>query len=125
MDQAELRETKEVEFGLDLEGRLFLFLLLALLDGEAKLARMMAVKRFLQGDFQGIGLRVTHGHADPRDRLQDDPVPAHRDDERGGDTELKKPSGHVEASLALNHSPARQKPSAIAFVAERFMPRAW
>ena len=116
MDKAELGETEQVEFGFGLEGGLFLFLLLALLDGEAKLARMLAIKRLLQGHFQGIRLRVADGHADPRDGLQHDPMPAHRYNERGGDTELKKPSGHAEwkpspgASARKKKAPDRPTP---------------
>ena len=49
-------QADEVEFGFDLEHGLFLFLLLALFDGETQLARLLAVEGFLQGHVLRIGL---------------------------------------------------------------------
>jgi hypothetical protein len=72
----------EIEFGFDLERRLLVLGLLAFGDGFAELARMLAVESLFERDRKRRFLRVADEHAEPRDGLQDGPMPTDCYDEQ-------------------------------------------
>ena len=55
---------------------------------------MLAVESFRERVHEGRILRVTGSHADPRDRLQNGPMPAYRADKRERNQSLADLSTH-------------------------------
>ena len=93
---------------LEFDGRrLGLLMLLGLASGFhdlAQLARMLAVKSFSQRFLEGGLLGIIHRHADPGDRLEDGPLPTHRQDERAGHQPLEQLSLHRNTDEARRTS---------------------
>ena len=94
----------QIEFGGQRLGVLLFLSFLALLDDFAEIAGMLAVEGHFQRLRERRIPRVADGHANPRDRLEDGPVPAHREDEYKSNANLGDFSNHCVWTVVADDS---------------------
>lgn len=79
-EQTGCRREPEIKFDFEFDHRLCFFRPFTGFDDFAESARMLAVEGFFERLGHGARTDIVGKHADPRDRLQQKPMPANRAD---------------------------------------------
>jgi len=107
MQRGDGAEADEIEFGRKFLGVLLFLGLLALFHRPAEPAGMLAVEGHFQRFRERRVPREADGHANPRDGLQNSPVPAHCENEHQSNAELGDSANHCVRTVGANHSPGK------------------